>query len=235
MVAWWESLSDLERVFACAAIPSTVLLLVQSILLMMGIVGHHDGDVNLESDTSGLTDAHVDMSMDADHDIPDVHMDVPHDGHAGHGDHVSHDAGLRILTMRGLIALFSVGGWTGLALLRGGMNRTLAGVIAVVAGVGAMVLLAILFRLALRLQSDGSMDLQNAVGAAGTVYLTIPANCGARGKVMVMLQGQLRELDAVTEGDAALKTGSFIQVVGVLNSDTLVVAEASKVTGGVAL
>jgi hypothetical protein len=94
-----------------------------------------------------------------------------------------------------------------------------------------MVVLALLLKMALRLQSDGSMDIRNAVGATGTVYITVPANRRAKGKVMVKLQEQLRELEAVTEGGNDLKAGSMIQVVSIANDDTLIVAEAAKATG----
>jgi hypothetical protein len=246
MVAWWESLTGLERIFAYAALPSTVLLLVQTLLLMTGAVGHHDGDVGMHSDTSGLADAHGGAEA-LDHDgLPDTHADFAHDihdaydahdihdAHNAHDGHEGHDPGLRICTVRGLIAFFSVGGWTGLTLLRGQANALVSSVAAVLAGLLAMVVLASLFKVALKLQSDGSMDLRNAMGATGTVYLTVPAGRNAKGKVTVMFQDQLREVDAVTDGDAALQTGMSVRVVDVLGSDTLVVAEATKTAASVA-
>jgi hypothetical protein len=221
MIAWWESLTTLERIFAYAAVPSSILLLVQTLLLMVGVMGGHGSDIYLESDTSGLSD----MGGGADHDMPDIGA---HDVQIDHG---IHDTGLQILTMRGLTAFFSVGGWTGLVLLRGQVDRVASGIIAILAGLAAMVVLALLLKMALRLQSDGSMDIRNAVGACGTVYITVPANRRAKGKVMIKLQDQLRELEAVSEGGRDLKAGSLIQVVSVLNGDTLVVSEAARSTG----
>ena len=221
MIAWWESLTTLERIFAYAAVPSSILLLVQTLLLMVGVMGGHGSDVYIESDTSGLGDM-----GGADADMSDI--GVTQDVQIDHG---IHDPGLQILTMRGLTAFFSVGGWTGLVLLRGQVDRVASGIIAILAGLAAMVVLALLLKAALRLQSDGSMDIRNAVGATGTVYITIPANRRAKGKVMIKLQEQLRELEAVTEGTSDLKAGSLIQVVSVLNGDTLVVADAAKAAG----
>jgi hypothetical protein len=222
MIAWWESLTTLERIFAYAAVPSSILLLVQTLLLMVGVMGGHGSDIYIESDTSGLGD----MGGGADIEMPDIG--------AAHGvqiDHGIHDTGMQILTMRGLTAFFSVGGWTGLVLLRGQVDRVASGIIAILAGLASMVVLALLLKMALRLQSDGSMDIRNAVGTAGTVYITIPANRRAKGKVMIKLQDQLRELEAVTEGGSDLKAGSLIQVVSVLNGDTLVVTEAARTAG----
>ena len=39
MRIWWESLTLLQRVFACIAIPSTLLLIVQLVLSLVGLVG----------------------------------------------------------------------------------------------------------------------------------------------------------------------------------------------------
>jgi len=228
MVAWWESLSTLERIFAYAAIPSTVLLLVQTILLMTGIVGQQDSDAEMYSDVSGLGSADGGDGMDVDTDFDGL-ADMPADAtHGGHDGHNVYDPGLRILTIRGLIAFFSIGGWTGLVLLRGQAGTLLSSMVAVLAGLLAMVILAVLLKLSLKLQSDGSMDPRNALGAMGTVYLTVPATRNARGKITIMLQEQLRELDAVTDSNIALKTGEIVRVVDVINNDTLVVVKAVK-------
>ena len=221
MVAWWESLTALERVFAYAAIPSTVLLLVQTILLMTGIAGHQDSNAEMHSDVSGLGSADSGSDMDLGHDgMPDLPADAAHGEDDG-----GYDPGLRIFTLRGLIAFFSVGGWTGLVLLRGQSNMLLSSMVSVLAGLLAMVVLAVLLKQALKLQSDGSMDPRNALGATGTVYLTVPTGRSAKGKVTLMLQDQLRELDAVTDSETALKTGELVQVVDVINHATLVVAK----------
>ncbi|OQA23767.1 MAG: hypothetical protein BWY59_02539 [Verrucomicrobia bacterium ADurb.Bin345] len=73
-----------------------------------------------------------------------------------------------------------------------------------------------------KLQSGGgTLNLQNAVGREGTVYLTIPAN-GA-GKVSVVVQNRLGEFEATSESGEELKTGTSIRVVGVTGDKVLVV------------
>ena len=44
-------------------------------------------------------------------------------------------------------------------------------------------------------------------------YLTIPAKCSACGKITVEVQGQLTELDAMTESEEPIKTGTKVKVV----------------------
>ena len=37
MADWWNSLTDLQRIFACVGIPATLVLVVQTVLLLLGI------------------------------------------------------------------------------------------------------------------------------------------------------------------------------------------------------
>ena len=107
MVAWWNSLTGLEQAFAYLAIPATLILVIQTLLLLFGLGHDGDADVDFEPDTSGL---------DLDGDLPELDGDVPLPGEvdAGtdtiwDGDHVdtAPDAGLRIFTIRGFVAFFS--------------------------------------------------------------------------------------------------------------------------------
>ena len=60
MQAWWESLTQILRILYCIAIPSTLVLLLQMLLAMMG--GHHDAGVEF-SDTSGIDDLNLDVPV----------------------------------------------------------------------------------------------------------------------------------------------------------------------------
>ena len=73
-------------------------------------------------------------------------------------------------------------------------------------------------------QYDGTLDIRNALGLAGTVYLTVPAARQGPGKVNVLVQEQLREFDAVTDSAGAIPTGADIVVTGLAGRDTLLVA-----------
>ena len=57
------------------------------------------------------------------------------------------------------------------------------------------------------------MEISNAVGKTGEVYLTIPPSLSGTGKINVDLQGTLTELDAMTENDTPIKTGAKVKVV----------------------
>ena len=44
MMEWWNALPLIEQVFYIIAIPSTLILLLQTILLLFGVGGGHDAD-----------------------------------------------------------------------------------------------------------------------------------------------------------------------------------------------
>lgn len=210
MLAWWESLDALERGFAFVAFPATALLLIQMVLTLLGL--GHDAD------------ADMDLTIDVDGDgIPDI-PDISAADAASIGDQdAGFGAGLQLFSLRGIIALFAVGGWAGLALLRGGMDRGLAVLLAIAAGALAMVLTALILKSFLRLQYNGTLDVRNAVGLSGTVYLTIPPARSETGKVTLLLQERLTQLDAVTDCEVPIKTGAEVVVIGVSGKTTLIV------------
>ena len=39
MLTWWNNLDAFARVFACIAVPSTLILVVQTVLLLFGLGG----------------------------------------------------------------------------------------------------------------------------------------------------------------------------------------------------
>lgn len=237
MLPWLESLTFLEQIMLYLAVPATVLLLLQTTLLLMGLGGGHDvtgdspesgalldldsgHDVTLDLDGDGIPDAHGGLPCDA---CGETHAGELHDGdaHPHPGDSAS--ASLPILTLRGFVAFFSLFGWSGLLFCQVGFHWLLSLFLAVQIGVIGMVGVAFILREALRLQSDGTLDIRNAVGRSGTVYLTVPAEGVGFGKVNVVVQEQMRELEAVTDENIPIPTGSDIVVVGIVNGDTLVV------------
>lgn len=207
MLNWWNSLDALQHFFAYVAIPATLILCIQTVLLLFGLGAGGDGE--LDSDTSGLDTGD---GTAPDLDAPDTDVPDSWDGEGGHD--LAHDPGLRIFTIRGLVAFFSVFGWAGLALSRSGVPGGVSTLIAFLLGLGAMVVLALMLRGALGLQSDGTMDLKNALGLCGTVYLTVPPRRQGTGKITLVLQGQLGEFEALTDEPEPLKTGQSVQVIG---------------------
>ena len=202
MLEWWNGLELIQQVFYVIAIPSTLILILQTILLLFGF--GHDSETDLDHDAG----------MDTDHD-GDAGWDHDHDSGA------EHVAGLRLLTVRGIVAFLAMCGWVGVALLDMGVNPIVSSCLALLAGLLAMFLVALFMKFAFKMQQSGNLDLKNAVGLTGEVYVPIPKN--GKGKVTLVVQERFLELDAVCPSQS-LKTGQRVKVTEVTESNTLVVS-----------
>ena len=208
MLDWWNSLELVTQIFYCIAIPATLVLLIQTISLLVGL--GDDADIP-DSDISDLPDGDADIDgvfgEDSVSETPDLEgLD-----------------GLRIFTVRGIIAFLVVFGWVGIVMNGANVPLWLTLPVATVAGFFMMLLIALLMKLVLKLRSSGNIDNKNAIGTAGKVYLTVPANRGGEGKIQLLLQGSFVERNAVTDSDEALPTGSEVVVTGVSGGTTLIV------------
>ena len=216
MLEWWNSLELATQIFYCIAIPSTLILLVQTVLTFIGIGDGADADVDAD------VDAGVDVDVDADVDAGDPDGVFGGDSSAETGD-VEGMEGLRLFTFRGIIAFLVVLGWVGVAMTASNVPLYVTIPVALVCGFAMMFSLALIFRAVMRLRSDGNADNRNAIGTAGKVQLTIPPSRTGEGKVHVMLQGAYVERSAVTDDEEAIPTGSEVIVVGVSGQTDLVV------------
>ncbi len=203
MITWWNELQLIQQIFAVIALPATVILLIQTVMLLFGLGGENDS-----SDASG--DAAFDADADSGFEL-DVDSDVDSLDQDGSGN-LEADAGVRIITIRGLVAFFAIGGWTGVALIDLGASDVIASLAALAAGFVALLMVAWIIWLLLRLSASGNVNIGNAIGQTGTVYLRIPGGFSGSGKVTITVQGRSREIDALTRYPEDLATGTQIQV-----------------------
>lgn len=221
MLIWWNSLGIVSQIFYCIAVPSTLLLLIQTIMMLIGIGDDAAGGA---SDIDGI-DGAGDVGEIPDVDIPDG--DIA-DGVFGSNEitEVPDDFGLdglRILTVRGIVAFLVVFSWVGIVMESAGAKLFVTVPVAAVCGFATMLLLAFLMRAVMKLRSDGNLDNRNAIGTSGKVYLTIPPSRSGEGKVQLLLQGSFVEINAVTDEENAIPTGSEVVVIGVSGQTDLVV------------
>ncbi|MCM1023902.1 MAG: hypothetical protein NC395_07565 [Prevotella sp.] len=220
MTEWWESLSTLVRVLYCIAVPSTLLLLLQTILSVSGFGG--DSDINI-SDTSGLDMGDFgggDLGDIGDMgDVGDLSADVS-DGSdlPVHGSYSS----LQLFTVQGIVAFLAVSGWVSIAAMSGGLPSAGAIPLGLVAGFFAMYGIAKLVQISKKLTENGTIDFRNAIGESATVYIPIPPGGEGEGKVTLTLQGRFMECSAVSNERETLKTGTSVRVTD-LNGEVLVV------------
>jgi hypothetical protein len=128
--------------------------------------------------------------------------------------------GLDLLSVRALAAGAAGFGLGGLALMEMGLPGVLALPGALLPALLAVLATAWLTRSMLRLESSGSIRLEEAVGRAGTVHLSIPAASGGAGRVQFELQGRTLEMRAVSP-DAAIPSGAPVTIVGIVDGDTV--------------
>ena len=184
----------LGDVYLICAVVGGTLLVLQTILMAVG--GHHDGDV---SGGDGLDATHADGS-------------------------VGHDMGmLKWLSLKAVVSSLTFFGLGGLAAQKAGLGPWVGLAISLACGAAAVFVVATLMAGMSRLQSKGNLDLRNAIGAVGKVYLRVPAGRGGSGKVTLEVQGRYVEVEAVTAGPE-IPTGQPIRVVAVPAPDTLEVA-----------
>ena len=217
MQAWWESLSEILRILYCIAIPSTLVLVLQMILSMMG--GHHDAGVEF-SDTSGIDN--LDWDLDGD-GIPD---NLP-DNAVPDGSNPADFGTLRLLTLQTFVTFLAVFGWVSIICSYSGLSNVVGILIGIVCGLCMMVLVAKIVQATAKLAENGTLNLKNAIGETATVYLPIPPKNQGSGKVTMQLQGRFCELDAVNNGDTMLPTGAQVLVSDVVG-DVLVVEECQE-------
>ena len=191
MLEWWETLGTVQRVFALIAIPSTLVMIIQTVMLLLGWVGG-DGDVDVDDDVDGIG-----------------------------------DDGLALFSIRGIVAMLAVMGWTAIAFIESGLHQALSIGIAAVLGFLTLVGMAYFMRAVYRLQSSGNIDVGNAVGKVAKVYIPIAGNAKKQGKVTMTLQEKYCELDAITMASETLATGSYVRIVGVDGTGILVVEPIS--------
>lgn len=190
MIVWYNNLNLIQRIYALIAIPSTAILLIQTIMMFFGF-GHGDGSADVH-----------DGSSDFDADNGDING--VHDG----GD------GLALFSIRGIVAMLCIGGWSGVALGDMGMSNVWTILLSTLIGFAALIGMALIVKMLLRLQSSGNIQLSNAIGKVGQVYIPIPASMKGVGKVNLTVQEQYSEFNAMTRDETTIKTGEIVRVVG---------------------
>ena len=195
MAVWWESLSALQRVFAWFAVPATLVLIIQTVLVLFGIGDHGSDAGGADTGFDGGFDGGMDGSADGGMDgagMDGIGMDIGDSDHGGM--HVGSPDGLALLSIRGIVSFFTVGGWAGIVVAGLIASPFLSVVAALVAGFAALYGVALLFKWASMLQSAGNVSLKYAVGKTAEVYITVPAEKKGFGKRPGDVSGTLHRM-----------------------------------------
>lgn len=190
MLHWWDSMSLISKIYASAAIPATLIMIVQAILMLIGISDDVDGAEDLVGDVA--------------------------------------DGELSLISVRGIVAFFSIGGWAGIVADSNGLPTVISITIAVAVGLFALIVTGLLIKSAMRLQGSGNISIVNAIGKVGKAYIPIPPKGKGYGKINIYLQGRLVELEAINEGDKQIHTNENVVVCAVADDRTVIVKSTNE-------
>lgn len=144
----------------------------------------------------------------------DIHDSVATDSHF--------DVEFHLFSFRSIIAFFTFFGWVGIIVYRRTDQLWMATFFAIISGVIAMATVAYVMYLLYKMDEEGTLKMSETLGAQGEVYLPIPGDKGGKGKILVNINGSLRELEAWTLGPS-LPTGYKIRIVDVVEKQEVLV------------
>ena len=144
------------------------------------------------------------MFLGADSDV-DVEIDADLDA----------DGFFTFLSLKTIVAFVTFFGLVGMLMEAQSVPKTVGVIAATVAGSAAFYIVGLVMASLHRLESQGNLDLSNALGKMATVYLRVPAVGEGQGKVTVTLQSRTVEIAAVTDDPKEIGTGSQVVVTGV--------------------
>ncbi|MEI6564325.1 MAG: hypothetical protein WCO42_08500 [bacterium] len=184
---WWGGLAPLNQWFFIAAAFFSVFFLWQLIATIVGLGG---GDVSL--------DTHAEPSWE--HQTP--------------GDAQDTVAIFKLMSLRSILAFFTLFAWAGALYMSLKVPVTLAMTYALLWGVAAMLIVSWILYLLRRMTETGNVRISTTVNAPGTVHLDIPA--GGTGEIRGLCSGVMTHLKARTAGGGALKAGAAVRILRVL-------------------
>ncbi len=196
---WFTALALPEQIVYGVAFISSLFFVIKTVLMIVGF-----GD-DLDLDMDGV---------DGADDVP-VGLDDISDG-------------LEFFTLHGVMAFFAVGSWAGLFGYSSTGSHWLGLLIGLISGAIMMYACAWIVRALKNLQESGNVNTKKAIGKIGEVYVTIPpVECGT-GRVNIVLNGALKEYDAVCLDDKPIEYGERVRVVDLQDSMTMVVQRESE-------
>lgn len=196
---WWNALVLTEQILFCIALPASLVLVIQAVLIVIGAGGDGiDGGDGFDG-AEGF------------------------DGGDGSG---TNDFGAAsMFTLQGIASFFCVFGWVSIFTYRTGFPLLIAVVIAAVLGFITMYAIAKVMMYLTKLAQSGTLDVKNLLGSSGTVYLRIPPKGEGKGKVTIQTSERLVEFDAVSEIATEIPNNAGIRVIDILGENVLVVEE----------
>lgn len=219
MVEWWNGLDEVLKILYCIAVPATLILVIQTILSLVGGV---EGGAGVEfSDTSGI-------DFDGGSNISDISDASDLGGHDffGDGGNPADFSIMSMFTVQGIVTFLTVMGWTSIVAIGTGTPAAISIIVGIALGFVSMFAVAKLIHISGRLTENGTLDLRNAIGENGKVYIPIPAGAVGEGKITLYVQGRYTDCAAITFEKEEIPTGTMVRITDVRNG--ILVVEIDK-------
>lgn len=165
---------------------TTALFLIRLVLMLVGVDGAAEA-----ADAAGAVD-----TLDAGHLASDA-------------------ADFKVFSLMTVLVTLMMGSWIALGILEADLPGWLALVGGYGLGFGGGVATSYALFSMRKLESDGTIKVEDAVGLKGTVYVKIPEAGQGKGQIQVTVKGRLRTFDAVSDGPeiASFKTVAVMSKV----------------------
>ncbi len=185
----------METVSTVCAVFGSVIMVLQIVMMLFGMDGDSEsiGDVGDDLD---MGDEYVDT-----HNMASEFFGI-----------------LSFRSIMAALAFFGIGGHIGNA---SGFPTAMTLALASGMGFAAMVAVGWMMQVLYKLKSDGTVNIRNAIGTVGTVYLTIPAKGGGAGKVTLSIQNRTMEYQAITQEESSIATGARVEVCNIIDVSTI--------------
>ena len=128
-----------------------------------------------------------------------------------------------LFSFRNLINFLIGFGWSGVIFYDNIQRMWLLQLVSIVVGFAFIALFLFVYRQISKLAQDNTFNIKDCLGINCTVYLRIPANLSGKGKIQISIHGSVHEIDAVTDSEQVIPTGSKVHVEQVVSQDTLLV------------
>ncbi len=138
------------------------------------------------------------------------------------GDLAEVDAPSQLFSFRNLINFLLGFSWTGISFFNTIENSTLLIAVSLAVGIFFVYLFFFIIKQLRKLAEDNSFKISNALHKTAEVYLAIPERKSGTGKVLISVNGSMRELDAMTENDR-IPSSTTVKVVKIENNNILIV------------
>lgn len=229
---WWHGLTTLNQLFYSGALFFTILFTWQMVGSFLGLIDVHDLDVS-HPDAGGFGHADTGAAHASAGHIATGQGGIAHAGTSDSSHtqtYPGHEpvADFRLLTVRSILAFFTLFSWAGALYLSNQTGVFWSICYAAIWGTAGMFSVAVAFYALQRMVETGTPNIATCVGTRGVIYLDIPAE--GQGEARVLVSGAISHVRARSNQGQPIKAGTPVRVIRALSSTTIEVVPAMETT-----